>query len=650
MKDRESRPVALRVIPAEDASWEEVFRLARLNNSLTELRTEVVRTERTRRDHLILRLKQNADGPRMRDQVSKAIGSRGVTTIIAEMAFISANNVDPLATPEEVAAELKAQYGVAIPAETITLHAYPNGLQRVRARVLRSEAMLLDGKKLRLAIQHAREDRADVVLLSDPHRVPTNNGNWVADESGSVAIIATGRSPVQRVLATGVPWVTAAVIDGVLFICCYVRPLVNVERFVQVLEAVEMVAMGHQRIVLAGDFNASHEEWGSPRSSLKGEELLLTCERLGLKVLNRGNTPTFVGNGVASKSIVDVSFASHAPPRAPSTERRDRSRTITRWMITRFSPNIFAELLVDLRLDVTAKDVKALMKLLREACNATMPRQQSGLGGNRSAFWWNPQLAELTPPRWCHPAMEWPEPSLTAASSVRPVSEDELLAIAASLNPRKAPSIDGIPNGALTVAIRTSPGTFCRIYQDLLDRAKFPAQWKRQRLVLLAKPDKPPGLPSSYRPLCMLDTAAKVFERIVLNRLNEHLEQVDTPPLSPAQCGFRRGRSTVQAIQEVVARGFIGTLIGHPNLLWKRQKLVLLPKPDKPPGQSSSYPALCMLDTVGKVLERLILDRLNEHLEEASLRQLSDRQFGFRRGRSTVDAVRRIVEARRTAM
>ncbi|KAH8300619.1 hypothetical protein KR059_003709, partial [Drosophila kikkawai] len=36
---------------------------------------------------------------------------------------------------------------------------------------------------------------------------------------------------------------------------------------------------------------------------------------------------------------------------------------------------------------------------------------------------------------------------------------------------------------------------------------------------------------------------------------------------------------------------------------WKRQKLLLLPKPGKPAGEASSYRPICLLDTIGKVFE-----------------------------------------------
>jgi len=75
---------------------------------------------------------------------------------------------------------------------------------------------------------------------------------------------------------------------------------------------------------------------------------------------------------------------------------------------------------------------------------------------------------------------------------------------------------------------------------------------------------------------------------------------------------------------------------------WKRAKLVLLHKgKDRPASEPSSYRPLSLLDGVGKLFERCILSRLNDHLELTG--GISHSQFGFRRGRSTIDAIRAVV-------
>lgn len=129
------------------------------------------------------------------------------------------------------------------------------------------------------------------------------------------------------------------------------------------------------------------------------------------------------------------------------------------------------------------------------------------------------------------------------------VTNEELFVIAKSLKVNKAPGPDGIPNQAIKAAILEAPELFRSAMQACLDGGVFPDRWKRQKLVLLPKPGKPPGDPSAYRPICLLDTAGKVLERVILNRLSNYTEGVHG--LSSNQFGFRRGKSTVDAIQAV---------------------------------------------------------------------------------------------------
>uniref|UniRef100_A0ABD2WY82 Reverse transcriptase domain-containing protein n=1 Tax=Trichogramma kaykai TaxID=54128 RepID=A0ABD2WY82_9HYME len=86
-----------------------------------------------------------------------------------------------------------------------------------------------------------------------------------------------------------------------------------------------------------------------------------------------------------------------------------------------------------------------------------------------------------------------------------------------------------------------------------LETGVFPSSWKHQRLVLLPKPGKPPDEPSSYRPLCMLDTAGKILERITCDRLEAYTKRPGG--LSERQYGLRKGRSTIDAIEDVISTG-----------------------------------------------------------------------------------------------
>jgi len=71
---------------------------------------------------------------------------------------------------------------------------------------------------------------------------------------------------------------------------------------------------------------------------------------------------------------------------------------------------------------------------------------------------------------------------------------------------------------------------------------------------------------------------------------------------------------------------------------WKRTKLVLLVKEGKEAGSPSAYRPICLLDKVGKLFERIIARRLVQHLSRNGM-GLHEEQYGFREGRSTIDAI-----------
>ncbi|CAB0037996.1 unnamed protein product [Trichogramma brassicae] len=113
-----------------------------------------------------------------------------------------------------------------------------------------------------------------------------------------------------------------------------------------------------------------------------------------------------------------------------------------------------------------------------------------------------------------------------------------------------APGPDEIPKPALK-AVGACKDVFRRVFTACLRERCFSARWKRQRLVLMLKPGKPAFKPSSYRPLCMLDTAGKLLERIIADSLEAFTEGL--AGLADSQFGFCKGRSTIDAIQKVLS-------------------------------------------------------------------------------------------------
>uniref|UniRef100_A0ABD2X125 Endonuclease/exonuclease/phosphatase domain-containing protein n=1 Tax=Trichogramma kaykai TaxID=54128 RepID=A0ABD2X125_9HYME len=492
-----------------------------------------------------------------------------------------------------------------------------------------------------LVLQTVRELKVDVAILSDQHRPLTPPNTWISDADNQAAIWVRGGVPVQRI---------------------YAPPRLSHEEFIGLLNNIVDEARGKTPVLVASDFNAWATEWGSRETKPRGRALLNALATLDVLLLNTGSEPTFVGE--QGESVIDLTFASvslynrvgswrvsdvytssdhkaivyeilleknQGVGRAPAGNRRWSARTL--------DGDSFAEIVSSMKIRSGSAEnmVDELMSTIVRTCDASM----SGGHDRRRrepVCWWNDDIAECR--RDCIRAQRgdqrargrpdevirreefadarrrlrnaikaskhlcwrqlcdeadrdvWGKPYRTVMSRLKaprtspPTAPDLVRRAVSTLFPSviprligippvleehlipevgveelrwayrrvrigAAPGPDGIPNTALKAAVEACFDSFRRVFKKCLREGCFPARWKRQRLVLMLKPGKPVAEPSSYRPLCMLDTAGKVLERIMVGRLEAHTE--GPAGLADSQFGFRKRRSTVDAIQTVLS-------------------------------------------------------------------------------------------------
>ncbi len=83
------------------------------------------------------------------------------------------------------------------------------------------------------------------------------------------------------------------------------------------------------------------------------------------------------------------------------------------------------------------------------------------------------------------------------------------------------------------------------IFNLVMSTAKTPGKWKTGKIITLLKPGKPANKGSSYRPVSILSPPAKILEALLLPYLTDAIELADH------QHGFRKGRSTLTALQTI---------------------------------------------------------------------------------------------------
>lgn len=78
------------------------------------------------------------------------------------------------------------------------------------------------------------------------------------------------------------------------------------------------------------------------------------------------------------------------------------------------------------------------------------------------------------------------------------------------------------------------------------------------------------------------------------------------------------------------------------SYIWKKGKLLAIPKKGKNDTNPLNYKPICILSLLGKNFEKLIKEELEIHLHKRKL--ISDKQFGFTKGRGTNEALHRVIE------
>ena len=107
----------------------------------------------------------------------------------------------------------------------------------------------------------------------------------------------------------------------------------------------------------------------------------------------------------------------------------------------------------------------------------------------------------------------------------------------------KAPGPNNIHNEVLRLGTTTSLYHHLgRLFTSSIQLGYIPTAWKIATLHMLLKPDTPPSLITSYRPISLISSIIKLFERVIEQRLRSHLEHIGF--INKHQSGFRRAKPT----------------------------------------------------------------------------------------------------------
>lgn len=127
---------------------------------------------------------------------------------------------------------------------------------------------------------------------------------------------------------------------------------------------------------------------------------------------------------------------------------------------------------------------------------------------------------------------------------LEPFTREELVEAAGKMKNKKAPGPDGVWPESVKIAVRAVPDMMLEAMNGFARNGTFPDLWKEALVVLIPKGE------SKYRPISLISTIGKLFEHLIKIRLEAELEARGA--LAQTQYGFRKGRSTIDAIQDVL--------------------------------------------------------------------------------------------------
>ena len=102
----------------------------------------------------------------------------------------------------------------------------------------------------------------------------------------------------------------------------------------------------------------------------------------------------------------------------------------------------------------------------------------------------------------------------------------------------KAPGLDDIQPGLIKQFGPKARDSLLRLFNNCTDTKKIPKLRRQAKVVALLKPGKDPSVAKGFRQIALLCHTYKLSERLILNRIAEHVDA----KLIPEQAEFRPGK------------------------------------------------------------------------------------------------------------
>lgn len=502
------------------------------------------------------------------------------------------------------------------------------------------------------------EHNIDLVIIAEPNKKFVNKSPWYVDRKSDAAIRIFNRNIKCYKSSTsqdGFAWVE---LDSMVVYSCYISPNIDLADFNAFLCKLEQDFKLHNKpLLIGGDFNAKSISWGNQYTDKRGDDLKEWMAANDLVLHNNDLKPTFVGTQgesfidltMTSNRIANITKGWHVSEDENLSCHRNILYEITTntgndlnhlrqgWKIDEKSLEQFANnlkpKLVKLQAEQNYDPTKMLEKVF-QICNKTLRKKKQN-SMRRPVYWWNPEVAEIR-----REALN-AKRKLTRGNKKKNLTSTDKEQLMQEYRDKRQKLSNAI--------IHAKQQSWKIVCDDLNNNPwgdGYKLVQKKFKIQNSAHLDDP-TLEKTITELFPSDDVSETPTRVT-STVNFQMFTIDE--LKNATNKIKNGKAAGPdgLAPEIAKKAVLCNLeyfLRMYNRLfergmfpseWKIARMVLLEKPGDDDTNKKFRP-LCLLDCFGKVLEQLIAGRMNEHLE--SMQCLWQHQYGFRKKRSTINAI-----------
>lgn len=506
----------------------------------------------------------------------------------------------------------------------------------------------------------AEREGIDIILVGEPNRTLMKNPRWTTDKNIDVAVYFRNKDVEVIGLDKREGFIRIQFRKYNIY-CCYCSPNISLDEFKRYIDILmNTVRQNSGDAIILGDLNMKSPRWGSPTTDARAEYFIEWMGTLDLLTHNCGNKPTFVRG--TSTSYIDVTFSTQGI-----------ARNITNWKVLDDEPIsdhsfIYFEIKgtiswvkqkserqkiyfdnekfrkeLENRIGRMENDgrvsVNVCMEMLSQAYK-TSCLIRNRIQNTRVPFWWSVEIESKRSE--CIAARR----KLIRQIPRKNIIDSNIQLLKDQYKTKKK---------ELKKLISKAKNQHWKDLCSELDANLWGSGYK-----IAVKHLQSPSMPYNLSKERMEEIVVKLFpnkeDYWLRGNVVDGVEEFTMEELVMAGGKMKSGKAPgpdripPEPVKEMIKTVPNFLLAALNELLrtqkfparWKVARVCLLWKSGKPLESVSAFRPICLLDTVGKLYEILIRERLEKELEDRG--GLSDLQFGFRKGRSTVQAVQTVLD------